>query len=440
MGHKVAIDAEKVREIHLSDVAAGFGKEQHVLRRLHLPLVAPADGKGRLAHSLEDARPEGGVVAALVEVEVELPLQAQHVVVGTVYPRDAGSIFVVDRGVDRASRKVFANLPYDKVLQHAVAAFGTAYDVDSALIHVPVFVGRTKTVVRVGNDGTEVENLVGDVDVILGAIPRSSHVGMVVVEGNGASHVVAFLRHEPFEAHDATLPANHILPPVKGVVNARRTVLVHDACVHVEHHLLALHIKGRGSSMGEDVHPVVVRMLLDVPESVDNTILYMDAQGGIVGNKTVPVGRCRANVLDVKERFVQSDVYHVQSSMQAHGTALDISTPNELQPQRSALGNLVAHKHKDDVACVAVDARWVVDAAWAGDKQLFVPIVRVAIGVVVADTEFPFAVSPRVVLHLQGDVHESVWQGAHSRAEVVVAQRSIGRTQLRTRFVGKELF
>ena len=189
--------------------------------------------------------------------------------------------------------------------------------------------GRAEAVVGVGDDGAEVEDFVGHVDVILCAVPRSSHIGVVVVEGDGAGHVVALLGHDALEAHDAAFPCEHVFPPVDGVVDACRAVLAHDTGVHVIHHLLALYVNGRGCGMVQDIHPVLVGVFCHVPEAVDGAVFDVDAQGGIVGDEPFAAERGIPNVLDVEERFVLGDGKHVQSAVECDGATLHIGALDE---------------------------------------------------------------------------------------------------------------
>ena len=414
VGHEETIDAEEVGEVHLCHVAAVAREEEHIVGSRHLFLVAPSDGEGCGAHGLEDTGPEGGVDAALVEVEVELPVEAQEVVVGALGPRRVEGVLVPHGGVDGSARKVLADFPYNEILEDAVATLGAAHDVDSALVHVSVLMCGAEAKVGVGDDCAEVENFVGDVNVVLGAVPGGSHVSVVVVEGDGAGHVVALLGHVVLDAHDVVLPVEHVLPPVDGIVDAAGAVFAHDAGVHVVHHLLALDVDDGGCGVGKDVDPVGIGVLGHVPEAVDGAVLDVYADGRIVSDELGAVGRGGTNVLNVAHSMVGSGCKHVEPLVEVDDGALQVGALYELKLECRARGYVVAHEDKDDVARVAVDARGIVDTSPAGGEQHSVPVVGVTVGFVAAYAKFSLAVLPGIVLYLESHLHEDVRQIAHS--------------------------
>ena len=369
-----------------------------------------------LAHGLEQAGKEGGVVLHLVEVEVELEEHAGGDADVALVPVVA-CIEMVEVHTGRTpAGGAHALLMLVDVGEHVVAGLGGTDDVDDVLVVVADFMagspdGATLVAFSLMGQAVVVHHGGQGVLVVIGTVGGGEHVVVGHAEAVPDIVVAAF---QFVQTHVALLVGEDGVPHTHQTLHLVGLALLHHLRVHAEHQMVVLQVQ-HGAFLQQVLlqqFPVGVGHATGgIPVAVQASAFDVDLNVGIVGQILLGIVQL---IEDVQVGLVaQQD--GVESGMQRGLSARAAGAGHGLHSQRTVCAGLSIHKDVDDVACIARDTRGVGQTAKPVAHARILHVghqLIVAVHLVVGHAEEALVVGrvaglfigkllPGVVLHLQ---------------------------------------
>ena len=129
--------------------------------------------------------------------------------------------------------------------------------------------------------------------MILCAVCGRCHVGLVVVECDGAVEVVECYSVYSFvPSHQFVVPSEHVVPPVDGIGDGLSAAVAccYPLSLHVVDVAVALYLNHRVSGkVACDVAPVLIGVHALLEEAVYDTVLNVNLYVGVVGEHLAAV-------------------------------------------------------------------------------------------------------------------------------------------------------
>ena len=234
-------------------------------------------------------------------------------------------------------------------------------------------------------------------------------------------------------AHEFLLPHSHAVKPADAAVYALGPYLLVGGTLEVEERLLALDGEQVVCGFVQQRQVVLVGMARRVVVSVHGAALDVNLDGGPFA-QFLGLVFCVGGVKDIVEGILCS-VYDIQTLgkfLSSFGIADKVVIHTSSHVERSFLGHISVHKDIEGIQILTVDTGGITHVRASAASHLVIPIVGIAVGCVVVDTEILLVCRPIVVLHLDGNLnHERRhFALAHGLGEFLIAHGLVFGFQL----------